>query len=207
MRSIQVELLKEVKDLSDHLLQQDPKSFDGHRLNGEVAMLHRDPVTAVKEFQQANAVNPLQSNLIVGYFQALAANQQFPEAEKLARDLIAHEKSFSPIYDLLFLQYARQNKPDQAEQVLKLKVENNPKRANYLVQLAGFYLQLRRNADVDAVMQRLSNDKEYPGVATPFLSGDFYLLFAPMISSEPGSSTRTASALFPRTRPFTRSGW
>ena len=170
------QLLKEVDDLSDHLLQQDPKSFDGHRLKGELAMLHRDPPAAVKEFTQANAVNPLQSNLVVGYFQALVANKQFPEAEKLARDLIDKDKSFAPVYDLLYLHYVRQSNLEQAEQVLKLKSANNPQRANYLVQLAGFYLQLRRTADLDAVMARLNNDKEFP--EGHLLAGDFFFFRA-----------------------------
>ncbi len=40
-------------------------------------------------------------------------NGQFPEAEKAAHELIEKEKSFSPIYDLLYLQYVRQNRMER----------------------------------------------------------------------------------------------
>ena len=198
------QLLKEVDDLSDHLLQQDPKSFDGHRLKGELAMLHRDPPAAVKEFTQANAVNPLQSNLVVGYFQALVANKQFPEAEKLARDLIDKDKSFAPVYDLLYLHYVRQSNLEQAEQVLKLKSANNPQRANYLVQLAGFYLQLRRTADLDAVMARLNNDKEFP--EGHLLAGDFFFFRAHDFEHARQQYEAGVKA-FPKDKIVYQSGW
>ena len=45
---------------------------------------------------------------------------------------------------------------DDAEQILKLKVENNPKSANYLLQLAAHYVVVNRRADMDAVMRKLT---------------------------------------------------
>jgi tetratricopeptide (TPR) repeat protein len=170
------DMLKEVKDLDDKLFQQDPNSYDGHRLSGQVALLKRDAPTAVKELEKANAAKPGQPNLVLAYFQALVMNGQFPDAENVAHELIAKEKSFSPIYDLLYLQYIRQKRMDDAENVLKLKVQNNPQRANYLVQLAGHYLALRRGSDMDAVMQRLTNEKDYP--EGHLLAGDFYFFRA-----------------------------
>ena len=129
----------EVKDLSDKLLQQNPDSFDGHRLKGQIALLSKDPAGAVKEFEIANRVKPYQSDLVLVYFQALVLNNQFPEAEKLAQELIAKEKTYSPIYDLLYVQYARQNNPAAAEALLKLKVANNPTQSRYLIRLAEHY--------------------------------------------------------------------
>jgi tetratricopeptide (TPR) repeat protein len=170
------DMLKEVKELDDKLLQQDPNSYEGHRLSGQVALLKRDAPTAVKELEKANVAKPGQPNLVLAYFQALAMNSQFPEAEKVAHDLIEKEKTFSPMYDLLYLQYVRQNRMNDAEEVLKLKVENNPQKANYLVQLAGHYLALRRTPEMDAVIQRLTNEKEYP--EGHLLAGDFFFFRA-----------------------------
>ena len=115
-----------MKDLSDKLLQQNPDSFDGHRLRGQIALLSKDPAGAVKEFEIANKVKPYQTDLVLVYFQALVLNDQFPEAEKLAQGLIAREKAYSPIYDLLYVQYARRSDVPAAEQLMKLKVANNP---------------------------------------------------------------------------------
>ena len=165
-------LLGEVRDLSDKLLQQNPDSFDGHRLKGQISLLSKDPAGAVKEFEIANRVKPYQTDLVLVYFQALVLNNQFPEAEKLAQALIAKEKTYSPIYDLLYVQYARQNNVAAAEELLKLKVQNNPTQSRYLIQLAGHYFFTGNKSDMDAVMQQLSDEKKFP--EGHLLAGDFY---------------------------------
>lgn len=165
-------LRKEVLDLGGRLIQRDPQSYDGHRLRGQVALLKRDFPTAIDELGKANAAKPNQPNLVLSYFQALAANNQLPEADQLARDLIAKEKGYGPIYDLLYLQYARQNKMSDAEQILKLKAANNPQRANYQLQLAAHYFLTSRRPEMDAVMERLMDEKAYP--EGHLLAGDFY---------------------------------
>lgn len=166
------QFLGEVKDLSDKLLQQNPDSFDGHRLKGQIALLSKDPAGAVKEFAIANRVKPYQTDLVLVYFQALVLNDQFPEAEKLAQELIAKEKAYSPIYDLLYVQYARQNNVPAAEALLKLKVANNPTQSRYLVQLASHYFFTGKKSDMDAVIQQLSDEKKFP--EGRLLAGDFY---------------------------------
>lgn len=169
-------LIQEVKDFSDKLVQLNPDSYEGHRLKGQMALLARDPATGVKELQKANSVKPFQTDLVLAYFQALVANDQFPEAEKLARDMIAKDKTYSPIYDLLYLNYMKQNKPNDGEELLKLKIQNNPQRANYLLQLATHYYYLNRRPDMDSVAQRLSNEKDFP--EGHLLLGDFYFFRA-----------------------------
>ena len=168
------DLLKEVTELSGKLLERDPNSYDGHRIRGQMALLAKDAPEAIKEFAKANTIKPNQPDLVVAYFQALAANNQFPEAEKLARNLIAKEKGYAPIYDLLYLQYARLKKTDEAGEVLKLKTENNPKNAGYLLQLAAHYSVMNRKDDMNAVIQRLTNEKDYP--EGHLLVGDFFFL-------------------------------
>src|SRR5580698_1325509 len=133
------QLLGEVKDLADKLLAQNPDSFDGHRLKGQIALLSKDPAGACAEFAKANQVKPYQTDLILVYFQALVLNKQFPEAEKLAKALIDREKSYAPIYDLLYVQYSKQNNTQAAEDLIKLKSANNPTQSRYVVQLAQHY--------------------------------------------------------------------
>ena len=43
------------------------------------------------------------------YFTALVYNNQIPDAEKLAREFIDKNKTDPRMYDLLYVQYARQN--------------------------------------------------------------------------------------------------
>jgi tetratricopeptide (TPR) repeat protein len=86
--------------------------------------------------------------------------------------LIAKEKTYSPMYDLLYVQYARQNNVAAAEDLLKLKVANNPTQSRYLVQLAGHYFFTGKKSDMEAVMQQLSDEKKFP--EGHLLAGDFY---------------------------------
>jgi tetratricopeptide (TPR) repeat protein len=165
-------LLKETDDLAAKLVAQNPNSFDGHRIYGQLALLHKDPQTAVKEFAIANQQRPNQTDVVLGYFNALVADNQFEVAEKLAKALIQKEKTYSPIYDLLYLQYVNRKRLDDAEEVYKLKVQNNPTNANYMLQLAGHYFLSNRRADMDAVMQKLTDSKQFPDGY--LLAGDFY---------------------------------
>ena len=102
--------------------------------------MKKDPKTAVEELQQANQVKPNQPEVVMAYFEALVSDNQKPAAEKLVRDFISQQKTFGPVYDRLYLQYMTDKQPDDAEKILKLKIENNPKSANYLLQLAAHYV-------------------------------------------------------------------
>jgi tetratricopeptide (TPR) repeat protein len=149
-------------DLAAKILKQDPKSFDGHRLMGEIALLKRDLPGALPEFQAANDAKPLQPEVITPYFQALTASNRFPDAEKLAYQLIAKDKTYSPVYDLLFAEYAHLNRLDDAERILKLKSDNNPKSTTFLMQLATFYIQTKRRPEAEVIFKKMTDEKEHP---------------------------------------------
>jgi tetratricopeptide (TPR) repeat protein len=163
-RQNSAQLIKDAGELADKLLAQNPNSFDGHRLRGQLALLpkDRDLPAAIKEFDAANQANPLQPDLCLSYVQALMLNNQFPESEKLARDVIAKEKNYAPMYDILYYQYARENRLDDAEQVLKLKTQNNPKSASYLLQLATHYYLTKRRDEMESVVRKMSDEKAFP---------------------------------------------
>jgi len=164
---------KDAKDLVDKLLKMDPRSYDAHRILGEMALLHRDPKEGVKELALANEIKPFQQDVVLTYFQALVQNDQFADAEKLAHEMIAKEPSYAPTYDVLYLQYMRLKRPEDAEKILKLKSDNNPQRANYLMQLAvHYYLLPNRRSDMDAIIQRVTDEKKFPD--GHLLAGDFF---------------------------------
>ena len=167
------ELRKDVKELSDKLLQANPDSYEGHLMAGQLASLNKDIPAAVKEFAQANQTKPYQNDLVLQYFQALVANGQAAEAEKLANELIEKNKTFSIIYDILYIHYRQEKKLEAAEALLKKKIENNPKVANNLLELAGHYAAVNRRSDMEAVIQRLTDEKQYP--EGRMLAGDFFL--------------------------------
>jgi tetratricopeptide (TPR) repeat protein len=160
-------------DLAAKLLKQDPKSFDGHRITGQISLMMKDPAAALPEFQAANDVKPLQPEVVMPYFQALTAADRFPDAEKLAEQLIAKDKTYTPIYELLFSQYVLRRKMDDAERILKLEADNNPKSAVLLLRLAYFYMMTnRRKPEAEAVFTRLTDEKQHPD--GHLLAGDFF---------------------------------
>jgi tetratricopeptide (TPR) repeat protein len=175
-RAHATQALKESNDLVAKLLKLDSNSYDAHRILGEMALLRRDPKEAVQEFEIANRVKPNQPDLVLTYFQAMVQNDQFPEAEKLAMGLIEKEKTYAAMYDVLFLQYMRLKRLDDAEKLLKLKCDNNPQRANYLMQLAAHYYLLNRRSEMDAIIQRVVDEKKYP--EGHLLAGDFFFFRA-----------------------------
>lgn len=175
-KSHAAEYLKEVKDLSDKLLKQDPNSYDGHRILGQMALAGGRFPEAVAEFQKANTIKPDTPALVTVYFEALVRNNQFPEAEKIARSLIDQHKDYSPIYNALYVQYMRQNKRDQAEEILKLKLQNNPKNASDVLELVQHYYLTNRRDDMNAMIQKLTDEKTYP--EGHLLAGDFYFFRA-----------------------------
>jgi len=156
------------------ILQRNPNSFEGHRLEGQIALMNNDPAKAVKEFDAASRIKPDNSTISLAHFQALAANNQHAEAEQVARRLIAKDKTFSPIYDVLYVDYVRLNKPSEAEAVLRQKVENNPTKSAYALQLASHYYAAKRFDDMDAAIRRLADEKQFPD--GHMLVGDFFFL-------------------------------
>lgn len=166
------QFISEVDDLSDKLLKLNPDSFDGHRLKGQVDLIKNDPQSAITEFAKANQVNPNQPSVVMVYFQALIANKQNAEAQKLAQDFISKEKAYAPMYDLLYLEYAKENNVAAAEALLKQKVANNPSQARYMMQLASHYYYVGKKADMEATIQQLSDEKKFP--EGHLMAGDFY---------------------------------
>ena len=170
------QMLKEVRELAEGMLQRNPDSYEGHRLEGQLALMANDPATAVKEFDAADRIKPGQISISLAHFQALSANNQHAEAEKLARAVIAKEKTFAPMYDALYVEYQRLNKPAEAEGVIRLKVENNPAQSAYLLQLAAHYYIAKRFDDMEAVIRRLTDEKQFP--EGHMLAGDFFFFRA-----------------------------
>ncbi len=165
------DLLKEVKQLADKLVQKNPNSYDGHRIEGQLALLEKNAPEAVKQFDLASRVKPNQPELSLAYFQALVSNKQEPEAEKMGLAVIDKNKTFAPMYDLLYIYYMQTTRAPDAERILERKVENNRQQGNYLIQLAAHYLYTKQNDRANAVLQRLGDEKQFP--EGHLLAGDF----------------------------------
>jgi tetratricopeptide (TPR) repeat protein len=156
-------LLADLKDLAQQLFKKDPKSFDGLRFSGYIALMQKDRKTAIQKFEEANQVKPDQPDLMLSLVQALFQDQQNDVAEKYAKELIEKQKTYGPMYDALYLHYVKTNQPDLGEELLKKKIANNPSEGSYLLQLAFHYYMTNRKPEMNATLQRLtSNPKVYP---------------------------------------------
>lgn len=171
------EIIGEVQQTSSDLLKADPKSFDGHRIKGRLffisavdaankrnSMQVKDELqNAIAEFKLANATKPSEPDLIIYLCRALTADAQYAESEKLYRDLVERRKDFVQPYIELYTLYQFQNKPDQAEAILKKAIENNPRKYDLLLNLAQHQYMMKRRDEVVKVLEQLkSHSKDYP---------------------------------------------
>jgi tetratricopeptide (TPR) repeat protein len=180
--------MDEVDTFTKELLKRDPNSFDGHRLIGDLnysrattAYKNKHPeegatylALATAEYFKADSVKPGQPLVSMQLARALAAKADFPAAEARYRSVIQKDKTFQSAYTELYRMYLFQNRPADAEQVLKSAFENNPKQYGYLTLLAMHYYGRQRRDDMISVLNQIkSHSKDFDQA---FLTvGDFYL--------------------------------
>ena len=167
------ELLAELKLMKDNLLKANHKSYDGLRLSGYYDLAQKDLKSAAGHFRQANDSKPYQPDVVTMLTQTLLALSQPAEAEKLAKEQIDKTKNYAQIYNVLYGYYLRTNRVQDAEQLLKKKIANNPDKGEYVTELAFFYLLSQRKPDMLNTLSQLTSDsKKYPNGR--MLVGDFY---------------------------------
>jgi tetratricopeptide (TPR) repeat protein len=166
-------LFDKVTNLCDQLLAANPQSYDGLRLKAHLAAASRRYKDAEELYSQADKVKSLQPELVLGWTEVLLEDNQVKEAEQHVFQLIAKEKTYGPIYDLLYKYYAAVKRLPDAENILRMKVANNPSDPASALELAAFYAADSRENEMKAVMQRLLDDpKTFPDARLQV--GDLY---------------------------------
>jgi len=166
-------LYTQLTKLSEDLIAKDLNSYDGLRIKGALAWTDGRLKEAEAFFQKANVEKPLQPSLILMWAQVLFRDGQSPEAERLALQLIQAHRDAGPIYDLLYRYYQSQNRPTDAENILRTKVSNNPGDINDALELAMFYAAAGKRDQMTATLQRVLDDpKTFPDARLRV--GDFY---------------------------------
>jgi Flp pilus assembly protein TadD len=165
--------MQSAKERANQLLKMKDGSYDGYRVWANCAP-EKQPAEAVKNLAIANKAKPGQAPLVLAYFTALVQNNQFSEAEAVAKELIAKQKDYAPIYDLLYVQYASRKDLPAAENILKLKSSNNPTNPEFVLHLGMHYAAAGQPDLMRQTVSRLSDEKAF---ATGRLAaGDFYYL-------------------------------
>jgi tetratricopeptide (TPR) repeat protein len=168
-------LYTQIRKISDELLAKNGNSYEGLLLKGYMAASDRKLPDAIESLQKALYVNPSNPGVVTELVKLLIQNGQTEEGQKLAMDLIARQKtSYGPVYDLLYGFYMDTNRASEAENILQAKVKNNPKQADYLVQLAQHYNRLQKPVEMQATLRRLLDDPaNFPKARLQV--GDFYM--------------------------------
>lgn len=167
-------LLPDLAELVGKLEKKDPKSFAAHRINGYIAFADHKLKEAAEHFRAADAVKPMQPDVILALANVLAADEQVPEAERIVTQFVSKEKKFGQAYDFLYTLAVRSHRIDDAEKILKLKLDNNPSNAQYWIQLASHYFAVNKRPEMKATLEKItSNPKDFPNGSRDV--GDFYV--------------------------------
>ena len=194
--------MDEVDKFTKELIKRDPNSFDAHRLIGDLdfsralgvyAELENGRNTlaesvkvqkrqatmdllnaAIDEYRKADAIKPGDQGVSMQLARSLQAKADYAGAEKLFRSVLEKDKTNQQVYRELYVLYRLQNKVGDAEQVLKLAFQNNPKQFVFLTMLAMHYSGLQRRQEmIDVLNQIKSHAKDFDQAYLTV--GDFYL--------------------------------
>jgi len=175
-------LLEPVKDpavygkitaIADHLLAKDAQSYAALRLKGYLAVSDKKPDDAISFFTRAHAANPGQPDVVLGLTQGFLMAGRYQEAQKTAEDLIAKNKTFGPIYDVLYGYEMAAGHPDNAASWLKRKIANNPQNDQFPLQLAQHYWRTDRKKEAAAIVDGMLGQTN-PAWALCVSVADFY---------------------------------
>ena len=160
--------------LAEQLLAKNASSFEGLKFKGYLALTDRKPEEAIALFRKALVVRPAEPDLTTVLAQTLHQSGQSEEAETLALNLIAHDKTYGPIYDSLYAWYFDSKRIAEAENILKAKVSNNPKQAAYIFELALYYYRVHKPEEMNGTLHKMLDDpKNFP--KAQLQAGDFYM--------------------------------
>lgn len=167
------QLYDKVNSLASRLLARDPKSYDGLRWKGALALLDRKPQDAVRHLSEADRLKPGQQEIVLGLAQA---QMQSGDEEKGERALLAFldaHPDAGPIYDALYLEYVRRKRVADAGKIMTRKAANNPAVARYSLELAEHHARHRDTPAMDAALRSIVERKAQIPDAH-LVVGDYY---------------------------------
>jgi tetratricopeptide (TPR) repeat protein len=164
---------EQASKIAQQLLSANRDGFEGNKLNAAVLLLDRKPAEAVACLRKALAAKPGDKEASLGLAQALLETGQEKEGVDLARGVIRKDETYSNAYDLLYRYYIASRNPQAAEEIVKLKVSNNPNRGDFVLQLAALYAALSKPEMVSSTIQVLiDRPAAFPNARLGI--GDFY---------------------------------
>jgi len=181
------QILHEVQPMVDGLLLNNPNSWEGHKLLGDIDLIKatsefrtnkpadakQDIAKSIQEYRTALANKPGDYLITLALARVLAVDGEATEAETLFKSLVQKDKTNLDAYYELYKIYATQKRLPEAEAELKTAIAAVPKDANLRMVLAQFYYGTNRQDDLVALLNDMKKDlKMFPQAY--FQSGDFF---------------------------------
>ncbi len=167
-------LYNQINRFSDEFIASNHNSYQGLMLKGYLASTDQKPRQAIEYLRQALRVNSSDDGVVTELAHLLIQEGEAQEGEQLATSLINKKTTYGPAYDLMYSVYRNANRPMEAESILRAKVNNNPKNADYVIELATYYKRAQNTEAMTAALQRLLDaPQDFPQAR--LWVGDFYL--------------------------------
>ncbi len=135
---------------------KDPNAFEVFSLSGAIAAHDQHYAAAIDKYTRAIQIRPADIGLKLTLAQVLFAANRPDEAIRLCYQVIDQDKTYAPMYDLLFSVYMASKQVPRAEEILKRKLANNPGHIEYQVQLSDFYRTTNREKQAEALIATLA---------------------------------------------------
>ena len=167
-------IYREISQISGELLARNPRSFDGIRLKGYLALSDKRPSEAAVSFMEANRIRRNDPDVITALVESLALDGKDSKAEQVALDFLRDKPDYGPLYTILYQEYWKAGRRSEAESILKSKVAHNPREGLYRIELARHYARAGKNREMTEVISQVSEDPEnFPHGHLDV--GDFYV--------------------------------
>jgi tetratricopeptide (TPR) repeat protein len=158
-----VGLYHQASRFTAELLNKDPNSFYGLRLNGYLAIADNKPKEAIENFRRANQIQPDRPDVASLLAQNLFRDSQSEAGESVALHFLDAHTDYGPLYDILYAHFIELKRPTDAENVLKRKIANNPRNSFFVTQLCRHYWTTGKREQATALLSQItSRPQEFP---------------------------------------------
>jgi tetratricopeptide (TPR) repeat protein len=180
--------MDESEENINQLLAHDPNSYDAHRMLGDLNFIRsiqaleragtaegkKDMDAALAEFRRADSIKPGEPGVMMQLARGLEMEGDAAGAELYFKKVLEKDKTQQAAYTELYKMYMFQGRKDDAEKLLKVGFQNNPKNYLFLTSLAMHYSMENRRPEMLAVLDQIkSHAKEFPRAYQ--VVGEFYL--------------------------------
>ena len=180
-------VLDEVRQIRDMLLQDDPNSFEGTKLSGELALndalisAHQGKQQEYKEqmekavalYRKTLSLKPGDTVAMMALAKTLGVYGELDQSEQLYRQVLDRDKTQLTPYTELYRLYVAKHQMPEGEAVLKRAIATHPNDYNLQILLAAHYFTVNNRPEMTKILNGIkSHFKEYPEAFMK--TGDFY---------------------------------